>query len=129
MTEYFHDEIDLADIQAVESVIESRLEHYKKNYPQAFREIRNREDNNMTYIEFKDVDVDGCGADVTVIMEVSSDGLTNGTVERIKDAIVDYKREMEGEWDSHGCLNAAAKQFEKEGYKVRYIIPSTTICF
>jgi len=43
MTEYFHDEIELADIQAVESVIESRLEHYKKNYPQAFREIRNME--------------------------------------------------------------------------------------
>lgn len=39
MAEYFHDDIELADIQAVESVIESRLEHYRKNYPQAFNEI------------------------------------------------------------------------------------------
>ena len=83
----------------------------------------------MTYIEFKDVDVDGCGTDVTAIMEINSDGLTNGTVSRIKDAISYYKRENEEEWDSDGCFNAAAEQLEKEGYKVKYILPSTTICF
>ena len=83
----------------------------------------------MAYIEFKDIDVDGCGTDVTAIMEINSDGLTNGTVGRIKDAISNYKRENEGEWDSDGCFDAAAEQLEKEGYKVKYIFPSTTICF
>lgn len=43
MSEYFHDEIELADIQRVESVVNSRLNHYIENYPKAFREIEDME--------------------------------------------------------------------------------------
>lgn len=83
----------------------------------------------MAYIELTDVDVDGCGTDVTVMMEIDSDGLTTGTVDRIQEAISNYKQENEGEWDSDGCFDAAAEQLEKEGYKVKYVLPIETICF
>lgn len=81
------------------------------------------------YIEFKDCDVDGCGTDVSVIVEINSDSLTNGTKERIKEEISNYKKENKENWDTYGCVNAASKQLEKEGYKVKYIIPTETISF
>ena len=36
-------EIELSDVQAVENVIEAKLEHWKKNYPYARTEINELE--------------------------------------------------------------------------------------
>ena len=83
----------------------------------------------MTYIKLEDVDVDGCGTDVSTIIEVDSDDITNDTIKMATKAIEAYKRENEGEWDSDGCFNAAADKLRSEGFKVRFIVPSATICF
>jgi hypothetical protein len=47
--------------------------------------------------------------------------LTIKTVDRVKNAVLDYKAETEGNWDDDGCLDAAQGQLEKEGYKVEWI--------
>lgn len=83
----------------------------------------------MTYIELKDVDVDGWGTDITTLIQVDTDGLTNGTIERIKNAINNCIEENMENWGSDDCCAAAIEQLEKEGYKAKYVIPSTTICF
>lgn len=56
------------------------------------------------FIKFIDEDVDGCGTDVTVIARVYGNDITVGTIDRIKDAICNYKNENEGEWDTDGCI-------------------------
>ena len=43
MAEYFIPEIELADIQNVESMLTEKLKHYKKNYPNATYDIGNME--------------------------------------------------------------------------------------
>lgn len=81
------------------------------------------------FIKFIDEDVDGCGTDVTVIARVYGNDITFGTIDRIKDAICNYKNENEGEWDTDGCLAAAQEQLEMEGYEVDWIICEAEICF
>ena len=43
------------------------------------------------FIKFIDKDVDGCGKDVTILARVSGNDITVGTIDRIKDAICNYK--------------------------------------
>jgi hypothetical protein len=84
---------------------------------------------DVTYILMVDENVDGCGTNVETILEVGSKNITSGTMDRVKSAIDTYKENYEDEWDTDGCLNAAAEQFEKEGYTVRYIVPTHEIWF
>ena len=44
MAKYWKNDVELADIQAVESMLEYRLDYYKEKYPYAFREIVNMQD-------------------------------------------------------------------------------------
>lgn len=83
----------------------------------------------MTYIKLEDVNVDGCGTDVSTIIEVDSDIITNDTIKMVTEAIEAYKRQNEGEWDSDGCFDVAAEQLKSEGFEVKFIVPITTICF
>lgn len=82
------------------------------------------------FINFIDVDVDGCGTDVTVpVRVVGEKSLTQEIVEKINTAIRDYKEENEGEWDTDGCIDVAFEVLEKEGYKVEIINPTIEIAF
>ena len=83
----------------------------------------------MAYLELRDVDVDGCGTDVTAILEVDEDHITRGMVSRITNAINDYKRKNNGEYDSNTCFEVAYEVMKADGYKVRYIIPEATVEF
>lgn len=84
---------------------------------------------NEHIIKFIDEDVDGCGTDVTVLARVYGNDITVGTIDRIKEAISNYKKENEGEWDTDSCLDVATEQLEAEGYEVHWINPSIEICF
>lgn len=81
------------------------------------------------YIEFVDEDVDGCGTDVVSMAKVYGNEITVGTVDRIKDAISNYKSENEGEWDTDGCLDVATEQLKAEGYEVYWVNENAEICF
>lgn len=84
---------------------------------------------NEQIIKFTDVNVDGCGTDAGCLAKVYGNDITVETVDRIKDAINNYKNENEGEWDTDGCLDAAQEQLKVEGYEVHWINPSHEICF
>lgn len=81
------------------------------------------------YIKFVDKDVDGCGTDITIYCKVYGSEITVGTVDRIKNAICNYKNENEGEWDTDGCLDVATEQLKAEGYEIYWIDEETEICF
>jgi hypothetical protein len=84
---------------------------------------------NETIIKFTDVDVDGNGTDVSTLAKISGKEVTKETITKIENAISDYKRLYEGEWDTDGCLNAADYVLRDNGYNVVWITPSTEICF
>lgn len=84
---------------------------------------------NEQIIKFIDEDVDGCGTNVEVLARIYGNDITVGTIDRVKDAICNYKNENEDEWDTDGCLDAAQEQLEAEGYEVYFIIPTIEICF
>ena len=81
------------------------------------------------FVRFVDKDVDGCGTDVTAIAKVYGNDITAGTIDRVKDAICNYKSANEYEYDTDGCLEAAQNQFETEGYKVDWINEDVEIQF
>lgn len=62
-------------------------------------------------------------------IQVYGSEITIGTVNRIKDAICNYKNENEGEWDTDGCLDAATEQLKVEGYEVFWVNETAEICF
>ena len=80
-------------------------------------------------IKLIDEDVDGSGTDMTVLARGDGNDITVGTIDRVKDAISNYKNENEGEWDTDGCLETAQEQLETEGYKVHWINTEAEICF
>lgn len=84
---------------------------------------------NEQIIKFIDEDVDGCGTNVEVLLRVCGKDITVGTIDRIKDAISNYKIENLGEWDTDGCIDVAKEQLESEGYEVHFITPAYEICF
>lgn len=84
---------------------------------------------NEQIIKFIDEDVDGCGTNVTILARIYGNDITVETIDKIKEAIYNYKNENEGEWDTDGCLDAAQEQLETEGYEVYWINPSIEICF
>ena len=73
------------------------------------------------FITFIDKDMSGCGTDINITAKVYGYTITAGIVSRVKNAINNYKNENESEWDSNGCLNAAQKQLEADGYEVSCI--------
>lgn len=80
-------------------------------------------------IKFVDKNIDGNGTDITTLAKVYGNEITVGTIDRVKDAIENYKNENEGEWDTDECLEVAQKQLKTEGYEVYWINEEVEICF
>lgn len=86
---------------------------------------------NETFINFTDYNVDGDGTDITTLARIQ--GPENVTIDspildRVENAIENYKNDNEGEWDTTGCLEAAKEQLKSEGYTVEFLHPFD-ICF
>lgn len=70
-------------------------------------------------IRLVDADVDGCGTDISVGIEVEGTPSPAELVDMRK-AVYAYKIEYEGEWDSDGCFDTAIRFLRDKGYKVDY---------
>lgn len=84
---------------------------------------------NEQIIKFIIKDADGCGTNVITLARIYGNDITVETIDRVQDAICNYKNENEGEWDTDGCFDVAQEQLEAEGYEVHLISPSVEICF
>ncbi|SCH16433.1 Uncharacterised protein [uncultured Clostridium sp.] len=81
-------------------------------------------------IKLIDVDVDGCGTNVETMIQVEGkQELTNGIIERIKDAIEKYKKENDGEYDTDSIVGVVCEHLESEGYMYDYISEDVAIEF
>ena len=81
-------------------------------------------------IKFIDVDVDGCGTNIESMIGVEGkQELTNGIIQRTKDAIEKYKEENYGEYDTDSIISVACEYLESEGYMCDYISEDATIEF
>ena len=81
-------------------------------------------------VKLIDVDVDGCGTNVETMIQVEGkQELTNGIIERIKDAIEKYKKENDGEYDTDSIVGVVCKYLESEGYMCDYISEDAAIEF
>ena len=81
-------------------------------------------------VKLVDVDVDGCGTSVEILMQVEGmRSLTDNIIRGIKGAIDEYKSENPGEWDTDSIINVACKHLEKEGYMCDCISPDVVIEF
>lgn len=81
-------------------------------------------------IKLIDVDVDGCGTNVETMIEVEGkQELTNGIIQRTKDAIEKYKKENNGEYDTDSIIGVVCEHLESEGYMYNYISEDIAIEF
>lgn len=81
-------------------------------------------------IKFIDVNIDGCGTNVEFMVQVEGkQELTNGVIQRTKDAIEKYKKENYGEYDTDSIIDVACEHLETEGYMRDYISEDATIEF
>jgi hypothetical protein len=81
-------------------------------------------------IKFTDVNVDGCGTDIEVYVQVEGKAeLTNGIIKRTKEVIEEYKKENEYEYDTASIIDVACKHLETEGYMCFSVIPDYDIEF
>lgn len=55
--------------------------------------------------------------------------LTNGIIQRTKDAIEKYKKENDGEYDTDSIIDVACEHLESEGYMCDYISEDAIIEF
>lgn len=87
------------------------------------------EENKVQYIKFTDEDVDGCGTDISELIEVAGPELTKGVIERTKAAIAKYKEECFDCWDTDGAVDAACDHLKEEGYSCRSMNENVEIRF
>jgi hypothetical protein len=81
-------------------------------------------------VKLIDVDIDGCGTNVETMIQVEGkQELTNGIIERIKDAIDKYKKENDGEYDTDSIVGVVCEYLEYEGYMCDYISEDVAIEF
>lgn len=82
-------------------------------------------------INFIDENVDGCGTDVSVYVQIEGDAdITNGVLNRTKNVIEDYKAHNNNEYTTDDVVEEACRYLtEKEGYKCETLIPYEEICF
>ena len=67
-------------------------------------------------IKFIDVNIDDCGTNVESMVQVEGkQELTNGVIQRTKDAIEKYKKENYGEYDTDSIIDVACEHLETEG--------------
>ena len=78
-------------------------------------------------IKFIDVNIDDCGTNVESMVQVEGkQELTNGVIQRTKDAIEKYKKENYGEYDTDSIIDVACEHLETEGYMCDYISEDAT---
>ena len=87
------------------------------------------EENTVQYIKFTDENVDGCGMDISEMIEITGPELTKGVIERTKAAITKYKEECFDCWDTDGAVEAACDHLKEEGYSCRSINENVEIRF
>lgn len=64
-------------------------------------------------VKLIDVDVDGCGTNVETMIQVEGkQELTNGIIQRAKDAIEKYKKENDGEYDTDSIVGVVCEHLE-----------------
>lgn len=81
-------------------------------------------------IRFTDVNVDGCGTNIEVYVQVEGNSeLTIGVIERTYEAIEKYKEESEYEYDTDSIVDVACRHLEAEGYMCCSVIPEYDIEF
>lgn len=81
-------------------------------------------------IKLVNVDVDGCGTNVETMIQVEGKHeLTNGIIQRTKDAIEKYKKENDGEYDTDSIVSVVCEHLESEGYMCDYISEDVDIEF
>lgn len=81
-------------------------------------------------IKFTDVNVDGCGTDIEVYVQVEGKAeLTNGIIKRTKEVIEKYKAENQYEYDTNSIIDVACEHLETEGYMCYSVIPDYDIEF
>jgi len=81
-------------------------------------------------IKFADVDVDGCGTNVEVYIQVEGKHeLTNGIIEKLNEIVENYKMEHFGEWDTDSVVDASCDYLKSEGYHINPLIPDYEIIF
>ena len=81
-------------------------------------------------IKFIDANIDGCGTNVESMVQVEGkQELTNGVIQRTKDAIEKYKKKNYGEYDTDSIIDVVCKHLETEGYMCDYISEDATIEF
>lgn len=86
--------------------------------------------NTRQIIKFIDMDVDGCGANVEMMIQVEGKHeLTKEIFQGIKDTIEKYKNECNGEYDTDSIIDVACKYLESEGYMCDYVSEDVTIYF
>ena len=81
-------------------------------------------------IKFIDTDVDGCGLNIEILIQIKGKHkITNEVIRRTEDIIEKYKKENKGEWDTDSIINIACEHLETEGYICYYIVEDATIEF
>ena len=81
-------------------------------------------------IKLIDVDVDGYGTNVETMIQVEGKHeLTNGIIQRTKDAIEKYKKDNDREYDTDSIVDVVCEHLESEGYMCDYISEDATIEF
>ena len=64
-------------------------------------------------IKLIDVDVDGCGTNIETMIQVEGkQELTNGIIQRTKDAIEKYKKENDGEYYTDSIVGVVCEYLE-----------------
>lgn len=81
-------------------------------------------------INFIDENVDGCGTDISVYVQIEGDtDITNGVLACTKNVIEDYKACNKNEYTTDDVIEAACRYLTKEGYRCEALIPYEEICF
>lgn len=81
-------------------------------------------------IKLIDVDVDGYGTNVETMIQIEGkQALTNGIIQRTKDAVEKYKKANDGKYDTDSIVDVVCKHLESEGYMCDYVSGDTTIEF
>ena len=81
-------------------------------------------------IKFTDVNVDGCGTDIEMLVQVEGKTkLTDDIIKETKAEIEKYKDENYYEWDTNSVIDVACECLELQGFACKGISPDYCIEF
>lgn len=82
----------------------------------------------MYYYQLTEMDVDGCGTDVNVIIGTNKE-ISQEDIDGVKNAVNNYKDECDYEWDSSGIFETVEEYLLNKGYSVQFINITDEIIF